>query len=249
MGKKTPDTTLEPIERLDLSTVNRLRERFAKALSGAAVAAGISIGAGHVAGDYVQGEYRESTGYDPDQTVEVEKAPPVKADYRSPEKKDAPEGWLEKAKREAKERLDKAKNWAKEETTEESEKIEIVREYKETVRELKELKRKVLKTGDKIAYCLPFLLTFLAAIKLTLLTLSARQRIRQFIDPERLKKLDATEAKVNEMIERINHLSKTMQENDKISAETRREIETLSAEFAETSQIIEKAGLFSEESA
>jgi len=242
MAEKETTPLEKPIQNIDLKAVNSLRKRIKRTLTGAAVALSVSGVTAHVAGKYVQGEYRESTGYSPDEkVVEIEEARERDEKVTVAEKKPPEnESWIDKAKREANERLNKAKMWAKKEIDEGPERIEVIKEYKETVRQMKELKHKALETGDDIAYWLPFLLMFLASIKLAKLTMTANKKIKDFLDPERMKKLDEVERKTNEIIARVNLLSETVQENAQIPEETKVELEAITEEFAETSAIIER---------
>ena len=196
-----------PIEPLRLKEANRIRDRVANALGKAAVVAAFSAGASHMAGNYVESKYREATGYNPEETTQVAE-PETKKQTLTSERKEVPkdENWWKRQKREAKEKVDELKKRVNEETDKTVSSLPIIREYQETVRELKEFKRKALETGDKIAYWLPFILTFLAAIKLAKMLVAANKGIRNLIDPERSKKLDATEKKINEMIERLIHI-------------------------------------------
>ncbi|MBU0705992.1 hypothetical protein KJ657_01810 [Patescibacteria group bacterium] len=237
-----PRSTKEaPIESLDLKTVNRVRDRVAKALGGAAIIGAVSAGAGHAAGKYAQSEYREATGYSPYQVAQIEtKIPKITGQTQTPGKKEVPENetWFERKQREAKEELEKVKKWADKEAGEKMEKLPVVREYQEVVREMRELKQQALETGDEIAYWLPFLLMFLTCIKLARITIAANRAIKKFMDPERSKKLDAVEEKMNEMIARLNELAESNQ-NAPLPAGDKEEMKALERDFTEVSGIID----------
>lgn len=241
---KNPPGIDSPIDPLRLKEVNRIRDRIAAALGKAAIVVAVSAGAGAGTGSYVQDKYREITDYSPEETAETEESGPQQQPSAQEEKKEPPkdEKWWDRKKREAKEKIGKLKKKVNEETGKKVETLPAIREYHETVRELRELKRKALETGDKIAFWLPFILTFLAAIKLARLLMAANQSIRKLIDPERSKKLDATEKKINEMIERLNALS-AKQADAALPAGTKQELEALEDDFQEVSGIIDKAAL------
>ena len=251
MTKKIPENSDQPIDKLDLKTVNRLRKRIATALKGITITAGLSLTAGHVAGKYTQGEYRERTGYRPETPLQTEKKPTEKEEQKEPEKKVIPENetWIEKAKREAEEKLEEAKRWARKEINEGPEKIEVIKEYQETVRQMRELKQKILETGDNIAYWLPFLIMFLATVKMARVAMTANKKIRDFIDPERMKKFDEIEQKTNEIIARVNFLSEKVRENGTMPAEIKTEVKNLTEEFSETSGVMNKEEIALKESA
>ncbi|MFH0837765.1 MAG: hypothetical protein V1880_00680 [Patescibacteria group bacterium] len=236
-----------PIKPLDLKRVNRVRDRVAKVLGGAAIIGSVSAGAGHGAGKYVQSGYREATGYSPAQAEQIEtKLPKLTNKLPAPATKETPknETWFERKRREAKEELEKVKRWANDEAGEKMENLPVVKEYKEAVRQMQELKQKALEAGDEIAYWFPFLLMFLACVKLARITIAVNRGIKNFIDPERSKKLDAVEKKTNEMIAKLNSLAESNQ-NAALPAGDKEEMEALERDFTEVSGIIdmEPAGI------
>lgn len=202
---------VKPIDKLELAKVNRLRARIAKVLGGAVAIGALGGGVGHLSGEYVQGKWEDATSDFREDEEESEKSEDEEeskgktvSEKEKPKKK---ETWGKKAERMVKERIRKTQKWASKEAGKKIDELPVIREYKQAVREMNELKQIILEKGDQIAYWAPFLIMFLVTIKLARLTISAHRGIKDFLDPERSKKLDAVESKVNEMIERLNTLS------------------------------------------
>ncbi len=254
---------VRPIDKLDLSKANRVRARITRVLGGVLAVGAVSSAVGAGSGKYVQGEYREWSGYDPNQTSEVaeDEVMTENTDEDTESEKKGPEGketWMENAKRIAQEKLDKAKKWASKEADKKIDKLPIVKEYREAVKKLNELHRKALEAGDQIAFWGPFIIMFLATLKFASLAIRAKRGVQKILDPEKSKKHDATQGKVNEMIDRENLLlakiegmgkeleemrtmMNTLAANGRtgMPPKTLKRIEGMSAEFNEVSGIID----------
>jgi len=185
----------EEIEPLKIEAINGVRATVKSVLSRQIpiiiVAGAVGVGVGGIAQD----KYRDFTGYDPDKMQDEE----IDEDEKQKEE-DKPEGLMAKALQ----KLKDAKDW----TADKISQTAIVKKYKESVQELKDMYQKMLEIGDKVAFWLPFLLTFLATIILANKAIKIKKSLTERADPVVERNMQAMEKKLNELIKRVNVVSK-----------------------------------------
>lgn len=202
MAKPDVQTSAENTDRpqeigsLRIETINGVRATVKSALGRQIpvllVAGAVGIGAGGIAQD----KYRDFTGYDPNKVQEEE----INEDERQEEEdKEKPKGLAAKALQ----KLKDAKDW----TADKISQTAIVKKYKESVQELKDMYQKMLEMGDKVAFWLPFLLTFLATVILANKAIGIKKSLTERADPVVERNMQAMEKKLNELIERVNVVS------------------------------------------
>lgn len=214
-----------PMEKVELEKVNGLRRRLKELLRHVAVIGGIGLASGGVAGEVGQSKYRDWMDYHPDQ-VENVKADPLKEAPKPPEEKEA-EGYLEKAKK----TLASAKKIVGEKISDLTESSQTVQQYRQTRKELAEIKKKFLEVGDKTAFWLPFILTFLASALLANKILQVKKSLSERVDPVVERNMSTIESKLNELVDRVNAMKNTSAPSVEAQEKLARELNQLSNDF------------------
>lgn len=226
MSEKTRGSSesqpLEPIEKVKLERVNGLRRRLRELLRHAALITGVGLASGGVAGGVGQSKYRDWMDYHPDEA----KVGQSKEAPKPQEEKEA-EGYLEKAKKS----FASAKKIVGEGIGNLTEGSETVQQYRQTRKELSEIKKKFLEAGDKTAFWLPFVLTFLAAAMLANKILQVKKSLSERIDPVVERNWAAIETKLNQIVERVNAMQTAPAPSAETQAELARELNRLSSDF------------------
>ncbi|MBI5422028.1 hypothetical protein HZA44_02755 [Candidatus Peregrinibacteria bacterium] len=215
----------QPIERVELEKVNGLRRRLKELLKQAAVIGGISLASGGAVGTVSQSKYRDWMGYHPDQT-EMAKPDAPKEAPKVQEEKEA-EGYLEKAKKS----LAAAKKIVGEKISDLTESSETVQQYRQTRKELAEIKKKFLEVGDKTAFWLPFILTFLASTLLANKIVQVKKLLSERVDPVVERNMTVIESKLNELVDRVNAMQSKPSASIETQARLASELNRLSNDF------------------
>lgn len=223
--KPSESKSSHPIEKVELEKVNGLRRRLKELLRRAAVIGGIGLASGGVAGEMGQSKYRDWMDYDPDR-VEVAKADQPKEMPKNQEAK-VEEGYLEKAKK----TLASAKKIVGEKISDLTESSETVQQYRQTRKELAEIKKKFLEVGDKTAFWLPFILTFLASTLLANKILQVKKSLSERVDPVVERNMAAIESKLNELVDRVNAMQTAPASSIEAQEKLARELNQLSSDF------------------
>jgi hypothetical protein len=192
--RRTAPKQPEQIELLKLKAVNGYRRRIRGILQKWGVVLGLGTLAGAGVGSYAQEKYRKMTGYDPN--PKPTQVAPAEEDL---EEEDS-EGLLDEAKK----TLQKAKEWSKKKIDSAFERTKLAKSYRETKKQVSNKYRGLLKAGDEAAYWMSFLLTFLAATLLASKIIETKKALSQSVDPGVERNLQEIQAKINEVIARIN---------------------------------------------
>jgi len=184
---------IDGIQPLKIKAINGFRARFEQIFKKWAVL-GVAGGiAGFAVGKTAQTGYRDWTGYNPDEVKQEEIS--GNDEQKEEEKKEA-EGLMGKALQ----KLQAAKDWA---TDKVSDNV-ITRQ----IEELKEIYKKMLEAGDKIAFWLPFLFTFLATVILMNKAIKLKKNMTERVDPVVESNMQLMEKKINELIVTVNQISR-----------------------------------------
>lgn len=199
---KTDAGRIEKINPLKIEAVNGFRAKIKNIFTNAGVSVLIGGLTGSVAGSVIQHKYRDWTSYNPNEQKQGEI---IDKDREQKNEEDEEAGNL-LAK--ARQKLQKAREWSVDKINQTA----IVSEYKDTVQELKDMYRKLLEAGDKISFWLPFLITFLTTIILANKIIKLKKSLTEKVDPAVERNMRLMEAKINELIERANQNSISIQE-------------------------------------
>jgi hypothetical protein len=186
------------IEPLKLKEVNSVRHKVNHLLRRMAVVGGLGLATGAGAGAYSQHVYRDWIGYHPEPVAEAV------AEEQIVEAEDP--GLLDQAEK----ALSDATQWAREKIGSKAKKNKLVQQYRDTKKELLEIKNKMLRLGDKTAFWVPFLLTFLATVVLAGKIIETKKYFSESVDPEVEANLGRIQSKINELVDRVN----TMKEKE-----------------------------------
>ncbi len=202
--KTSPEVSekLEPIEPLRLRAVNSIREKVKSTLTRLSLLTVLGGVVGGVVGDQAQDFYRDKTGYNPSAITALENPESTEEIPSGRPKKDSEEvvSWRERAQR----ALENAKKWTGKKAESLAEKSELFQEAKAAQMELRQAYNNLLEFGDKTAFWLPFLMTFLATTMLTNKLIKVKKDLFEDTDPIVAKNLEAIERKINELIDRAN---------------------------------------------
>lgn len=223
--KPSESKSSHPIEKVELEKVNGLRRRLKELLRHVAVIGGIGLASGGVAGEVGQSKYRNWMDYDPDR-VEVAKADQPEGALKPQEAK-GEEGYLKKAKK----TLASAKKIVGEKISDLTEGSETIQQYRQARQELAEVKKKFLEMGDKTAFWLPFILTFLASTLLANKILQVKKSLFEPVDPVVERNMAVIESKLNELVDRMNAMQTAPAPSVEAQEKLARELNQLSNDF------------------
>jgi hypothetical protein len=220
LPEKVQSDNPAPIEKLKLEKVNGFRRRMKELFRKIILIGGIGLASGGVAGKMGQDKFRGWMDYDPARVEEVKAETP-----KAPVEKE-PQGYYEKAKR----TLAAAKRIVGEKISDVTEHSETVQQYRQMRKELAEIKKKFLEAGDKTAFWLPFLLTFLATVMVANKILQVKKSLSESVDPAVERNMARIESKLNELVDRVNGMQEEPVLSPAEQAKLLRELDELSSD-------------------
>lgn len=197
--KSDEELPIPPLKLVSMNGPAAAMERIGHYMRNTAIAAATAsaIGAagGAVAGDAVQDVFRDKFNYHPDALNNFE---PEGQGGREGREGEISGGILGQAKKRTRELLRGAQE-AVEETA-------IMQKYREAVRELQEIKKIMLETGDMVAFWAPFILAFLALTILTYKIIRAYIRVSELTDPILAENMKRLADSMNMFISEVNQI-------------------------------------------
>lgn len=163
-------------------------------------------------GDRVQDGYRDITGYNRTPIEDIQSSGedrPASEEPTPAQENRGEKGALEEVTDFAKEKLSKAGKWAGKKAVEIVNSSDMLKEFIQDIRgtmdEFVRLKNAALEFGDKAFFWGPFLLVFLATLKLTKVAISIKRNIDGKIDDPQVEEgFEVMESQINDLIRRHN---------------------------------------------
>ncbi|MBU0577953.1 hypothetical protein KJ742_03340 [Patescibacteria group bacterium] len=210
----------EKIDPLKLDYINGIRAKINALIKKAVMVGGAGLLVGTIAGTAAQKEYRDWVGDDYEDTEQGGKGQQAPLNEQEPEY-----GILSEARR----KVGAVKDAIAGKVGEEMENTETVQK----IRELETAYHKLRETGDKASFWIPFLMAFLATVKLLNISIEAKKKLTENVDPQVEVNMKKIEEKLNELIKRMNDLSQKEQLSIEEQGSIRKEVDRLMEEMTQ----------------